>query len=327
MGFVRILKRLRSFGLLLRNEMYDARRYHANTASKAVPMDDDQLRARLFQRAHSIEKGLAMPEVRAGFGAAPLGELRDLLAEHEHRNLDRTDPAYQMARHAIGQYVAFHCDQDAPLPEALSFVRALGEAQPDSSRGGYQQLEAAATRKAGAGDFASLVAARRSVRMFSDEPVDPALVSQAVALALRSPSVCNRQSARARYVTDRVLLDKLLAVQGGSRGFGHQVPGVLVVTSYLGIFRSASERNQCWVDGGLFAMSLLFGLTYVGLGSCSLNWSADMVKDKALRSLLDLPENEVVIMLIAVGNLPESYRVATSPRLEMSQVYLDDGSK
>jgi nitroreductase len=159
--------------------------------------------------------------------------------------------------------------------------------------------------------------------MFAEGPVNSEAIRSAVALALRSPSVCNRQSARVRYLTDRSLLEKVLTVQGGNRGFGHQIPGVLVVTSYLGVFRGARERNQCWIDGGLFAMSLLYALTYGGVGSCPLNWSSDAAQDKALRELLGLPRDEVVIMLIAVGHLPENYRVASSPRMVLEEVLVN----
>lgn len=318
---VRILKRVRNFALLMRNHAYDARRYFASAASNARPMDDDQLRARLFQKAHSIEKGLSLPDVRGGFGAAALTELRQLIAEYDRRGLDGTDPSYAMARFAIAAYVAFHATHGLEIPEKLSFVRGLAADMPDVARGGVEDVDGATMRARARRDFAELVAARRSTRIFADTPVEPESIRAAMRLALRSPSVCNRQSGRATLVTDRALLDRILPVQGGNRGFTDAIPAVLVVTAYLGVFRGARERNQCWIDGGLFAMSLLYALTYVGLGTCPLNWSADAQKDKKLRAIMDIPDNEVVIMMIAVGNLPEQYRVAVSPRRTLEDCF------
>ena len=305
---------------LLRDQLYDARRFFRHSASRSVRFSDGQLRARLLQKAHSIEKGLSMPTVRGGFGAAALRELRGLIAEHQARGLDPAERGYRKARHAIAAYVAFHEQAGAAIPEPLGFVHDLAEPLHDASAGGVDMIDRAEIARLSRADFAGLVRARRSSRTFAPTPVDPALVRQAVGLALWSPSVCNRQSARVHIVDEPALLARVLKVQGGNRGFDDQVAAVLVVTSYLGSFMGARERNQGWVDGGMFAMSLLYGLTYVGLGSCPLNWSARAEQDKAFRDVLPIPDDESVVMLIAIGNLPDTFRAPVSPRLDVDTV-------
>lgn len=103
--------------------------------------------------------------------------------------------------------------------------------------------------------------------------------------------------------------------QPGNRGFGHLASRALVVTVDLQAFSGPGERNQAWVDGGMFAMSLLYALHSLGYGACPLAWSQRSSFDRQARAALGIPPNEVIIMMIAVGTLPERFRVAVSQRL------------
>ena len=308
-----------SLALLARNHAYDLRRYFAYAASANFRLNDAQLQARLFQKAHSIEKGLSLPEIRPGFGVNALSELRLLMEEYRERKLDAGHASILKAENAIACYVDFHAAIGQPLPAGLSWLGEFRSPAFDSRSGGVQHLSREQVQLAAQGDFASLVSARRSIRTFSAAPVDGGLVDRAVGLALRSPSVCNRQSARTYHVTDAALISAIVDVQGGSRGFASEIGNVLIVTAHLGAFRGARERNQCWIDGGLFAMSLLYALSYVGLGSCPLNWSADARQDRRLRQLLDIRAEDSIIMLIAFGEMHDAFAVATSPRISVDE--------
>jgi nitroreductase len=70
----------------------------------------------------------------------------------------------------------------------------------------------------------------------------------------------------------------------------------------------------------MFAMSLLLALHSLGLGACPLNWSMEKGPDMALRRTAKIHDEDAVIMLIAVGHLPEVLRVAQSPRKNLDEV-------
>src|SRR5690606_22323819 len=119
-------------------------------------------------------------------------------------------------------------------------------------------------------DFRTLFLGRTSVREFSSMAVDPAVINEAVELALKAPSVCNRQSSRVLVIYDRSTIQKILALQGGFRGY--ETPNVLlVVTSDISIFVAPQERNQPYVDGGIFSMALLLALEFFSIAACPLN--------------------------------------------------------
>ncbi|MBT9494513.1 MAG: nitroreductase family protein [Paucibacter sp.] len=164
-------------------------------------------------------------------------------------------------------------------------------------------------------------AQRYSVRQFDPAAVvEEQLIEQAVRMAQKTPSVCNRESGTVFAVRDKARMNKLLALQNGNRGFGDQAGLLMIITSRQDTFLSPGERYQAWIDGGLFAMSLIYALHSLGLGSCCLNWSVEPEADLALKAASGIPADHAVIMMLAVGHLPEQFRVASSPRRPLTDV-------
>lgn len=138
-------------------------------------------------------------------------------------------------------------------------------------------------------------------------------------LALYSPSVCNRQSVRVHVFTEPSVIAKAQKLQGGMTGY-EPPPVLALVTSDLAAFSGSSQRHQPFIDGGLFAMSLLNGLEYYGLAACSLNAMFSTKREAQMRQLLGIPDNEVLIFFIAIGNKPDITTVPHSRRLNLNSV-------
>ena len=226
---------------------------------------------------------------------------------------------------AIDAYFEFNeahgCDiselKSRYLPIRDSIQAALDG--PNSS-GGTLALSRDDVWRRGRLDLEDFFGSRHSVRQFGSEPVERSDIEWAVRMAQRSPSVCNRQTGRVHVFENDQLGSKVLDCQTGNRGFGHQANKVIVVTVDLRRFLSIGERNQCWVDGGLFAMSLVWALHSRGIGTCFLNWSAEKEQDERLRSVANIQDWENVITLMAVGSLPEQFSVASSPRRNLKDI-------
>lgn len=314
------LRRLKALYNIAGDAIYDASRFFTHSQSGRRSLGDSQLKARILAKAHSIEKGLSMPSVRPFFGQDALKELCARMADYTQRGLDVADPVYAKGRYAIAAYLDLHARLGQTLPENLAFIVPFAEAAIVPERGGAISRTADDVHQAAKGDFRQLVLSRHSVRTFSPAPVDRAVLEEAIALAQRSPSVCNRQSNRVYIVEDEATRVRALEIQGGNRGFGQEVGCLLVVTSTLAAFRDSKERNQGFVDGGLFSMTLMFALHHLGLGCCPLNWSAGRQKDRRLRALLGIPDSELVVVLLGVGHLKNEFLVASSPRRDASEV-------
>ncbi len=78
------------------------------------------------------------------------------------------------------------------------------------------------------------------------------------------------------------------------------------------------EPFQCYIDGGLYAQNLINALHYVGLGSIPL--SCGFLSDKliSIQKHFNIPENEVMIVIVGTGVMPEEMKLAISTRRPVS---------
>lgn len=167
-------------------------------------------------------------------------------------------------------------------------------------------------------DFTSFCQSRYSVRDLSNEPVDLFLIKDAINTSLKTPSACNRQPWKV-HIFQGEKAKFILKYQNGNRGFNKNIQTVLLITGELTSF-SNGERNQVYIDGGLFSMSLIYALHGKALGVCALNTALKVPQEKMLFSAASLPSHEVPIMMLAVGNLKETYKVARSKGKLLSDI-------
>ncbi|MCY1415275.1 5,6-dimethylbenzimidazole synthase [compost metagenome] len=161
--------------------------------------------------------------------------------------------------------------------------------------------------------FNKFVRCRYSVRNFSHEPVSDDLIFTAIETATFAPSVCNRQSWQVHYYSEKTTIHNILQHQNGNAGFTDTIDKLLIITGDTRAF-TESESNQIFIDGGLFSMNLILALHSAGLGSCALNTSYSYLKEFKVKKVAKIPNNERLIMMLAVGNIKPNFQVAASPR-------------
>ncbi|WP_166651656.1 nitroreductase family protein [Arthrobacter sp. AG258] len=248
---------------------------------------------------HRVEKGLALRHPRSKFGADVMARLSMLLpvASAEYPEAPYTRFAIE-ASEALGLWNSGHGVDEEIAPTSESLV----------------------TPQWDIGFVETFFNSRKSVRQFDlDRPVSQDLLARATRLASTTPSVCNRQPWKVRfYLGDHV--SNVLAYQNGNAGFRHEVPCVGLITVDTRMFAGASERNQPWIEGGVFAMSLVYALHGVGLQSCMLNMSVLNKHASVVRAATGLEDAEQIIMMVAIGHAPSSYRVARSPKRDISEL-------
>jgi nitroreductase len=301
---------------------YDFRAFAAASGAVTGPVRARTFEAQIVKEYHRIEKGLALPEPRPGFGQKVVDEVARMTREYEAR----FGSTFHMdgARASLLAYRA----ADTCLPETAAKIAGYtdGWSADGAPEAGARWVTRDEIRSASAIDFEAFACSRYSVRDFSDAPVPLAVVEAAVRQAMKSPRVCNRGTARCHALFDPALRARALSYQNGNGGFGDRAGAVLIVTSDRQGFLSVGERNQCWVDGGLFAMSLAFALHAAGYGTCMLNWSATPAQDRALRRAIPIPRAEGIVTMMAVGSLKDRFRVAISPREPVETAFIIHGS-
>jgi len=313
------LKTLRNSPEALSDYLYDSTRYFRYSSTFYYPSRENRL-SRITAMYHSVERGLALPEPRPGFGEENMSLLMEAIREYARRF--GPDESLGPAIGSLEAYLQFHVRIGVEPPNRDKIQRLVDEMTPIrrvERGGGTIEITRQSIQDATAGVGPEFFLKRHSIRQYSDEEVSAEDIDAAIAIAQKTPAVCNRQECQVRVVHDRALMDKMLEIQE-SKGFNHQINKLLIVTNTLTAFYGMNERNQCWIDGGLFAMSLVYGLHSRGLGTCFLNWSKSSPRDKAMRKLLKLPPQEVIIVLISVGHLPQTLDVARSARPPLDTV-------
>lgn len=278
------------------------------------------IEARIIKAYHRVEKGLALPAPRPGFGRDAVLSVLDGVDTY----LQRFGSSHTTARalHALGEYANFGRASGSDLTWLDSRMARLEKDRADmpESEGGTRIVHRDEIHAKGRRDLSAFFSSRYSIRHFSGEPVDDELIRQAVLMAKKAPSVCNREAGCVYVASDANKKQQLLALQNGNRGFGEHADRIIVITSRMDTFLTVGERYQCWIDGGLFAMSLVYAMHSLGLGTCCLNWSVEPKTDLALKRISGIPKDHAIIMLLAVGHLPDTLRVAQSPRRPLKEV-------
>lgn len=298
------------------NYVYDARRFFGtyNRHRTIAEMTREQAATHLLRTMHSLEKGLALPTPKPGFGHAKAVTLQK--QADAYQAIHGTDEIYRDCMAVLADWSAYQANNgsvfDGFSPDAL-------RQQSQGAEAGYRTATRDEIWQAARIDFPAFARSRSSVRMFAGDPVPEADLLAAIEIAGKSPSVCNRACGRAYYTTDPTTMARMLAHQNGNRGFGDKAGAVLLVAADMSAFYQVSERNQGWIDGGLFAMSLNYALHAQGYGVCMLNWSMNADQDRRLREDFAIPDTHLVIMMMAVGTLPDELRLAVSPRRHVSE--------
>jgi nitroreductase len=290
---------------------YDLLRFYRASTALRLPEAREQWIATITIDYHRIEKGLALPNPRRDFGK----DVAHRLVANTSKYIERFgyDEFTDIVASVLKEYLRFLSTNDVEHPAASNFVTSYA---PDraTQRGGTRVVTRDEISTLRTRDAEGFFSSRHSIRQFSTEPIDPDLLTEAVGMARFTPSVCNRQGGRAYLATDPETIRYALSFQNGNAGYGDQASALFLITTEMSIFEKVDERNQGWIDGGLFAMSLGYALHALGLGACMLNWSVGSQRDYALRKAFEISDTECIIMMIAVGHLPETLRVAQSPR-------------
>lgn len=305
---IRMLRPLRHLTGAVGGFAYDAWRY-ARYGGWSGPRESARHEFRTVKTYHRLEKSLSFARRKAGAGWTAADDLVSLLQRCSHE-------AAPTGMHAsVGVKVLHDFSAAAGDPPAASRVPAFLDAVPPrTTRGGALSTSAECIRQGRLDDPELFFESRHSVRDFSDAPVEAGAIERAIGLAMRTPSVCNRQAWHVYRAERRETIDRILARQDGNAGFGHKVPCLLVLAADLRAFDTLGERYQHWIDGGMFAMALVMALHSLGFASCCLNWSRGPRDDRALRRTMPLAPHHTVIMMLAVGHPNDTLKVCYSAR-------------
>ena len=179
-------------------------------------------------------------------------------------------------------------------------------------------------------DFAQVVARRRMVRRYRDDPVEPAVLARVLQVAIRGPSAGWSQGVRFVAVTDpgtrAGIAERCGEPEHLRRGFQpwlSTAPVHVVVTvredDYRRRYAEADKRGSrgpdawrvpyWWVDAGAALQLLLLAAVDEGLAAGFL----DIADPDGIRELLGIPADVALVGLVTLGH-PAPDRASSSLR-------------
>ena len=275
-------------------------------------IDEVQYEAVITRWYHTIEKGLAYLNYRAGFGVRNIESLMSALENYVADGYDIEAPFYKSALCVLHEYVSknkAHGYEDENLEKRIAALPGT-----PNEMGGVFQFVPLSDDELKQTNYEDFTKSRHSIRHFSEERVDPDRVKKAIALAQYTPSACNRQGWKSRMISDKDTIRKVLENQNGNAGFGHEIDTLVLITADLRYFNRERELFQVYIDGGMYAQSVLNALHYNRLGTVPLSASLLKMQEDNIRKLLSMKDSEMFILFIGVGNYPEVCQTTRSDR-------------
>lgn len=307
------------FPLLLKNFYIDLLLYYKH--SNIFKKDNlNKIEGLIILKYHSIEKGLLHNKMRFKFGKENVVSLGNLLKRKDILlNKHKTQIAAAYA--AMCNYYEFHNVNKIDISNYFSKkdyeffknnsvlnLRSIKKQEKDNY---FQNTEKS---------FNQFSKSRASIRDFTGEKIGINVLKDVIELTKNAPSVCNRQSVKVYLVEDQFKIEKILTIQGGLRGYSDDITQLLVVVSDRNYFYSVGERNQLYIDGGIFLMNLLYSLHYYKIGACPAHWGLNSDIDKKINKLINLSDSEKVISLVVIGIPKNNFNTCTSLRRSNDEI-------
>lgn len=280
----------------------------------------NKIEALIISKYHSLEKGLLHKTIKHQFGKQRVIELIELLKREDvkfHRHRTQILAAYI----SLCGYYEIHTELNIDI--SSYFYRAdydLFKKYSDSNLSSVKNNQRSTYFKNSNNDFYNFSNSRCSVRDFTGEKIPLDIIKNVIELTKNAPSVCNRQSVKVYYIDEKIIINSVFEIQQGLNGYTDEISQLLVVVSDRNYFFSVGERNQLYIDGGIFLMNLLYALHFYKISSCPAHWGLNYDSDNKIKKILSISESEKVICLVAIGIPKDEFKTTLSLRRSNDEI-------
>ncbi len=170
-------------------------------------------------------------------------------------------------------------------------------------------------------EFTDVIKTRRSIRNYSDRPVDDATLQRVLDAARLAPSANNTQPWHFVVVQDAARRAKLAGIAGG-QSFVGEAPIVIAACG------KCYTSKHSWIGPNMFLVDAAIAIDHLtlaardeGLATC---WVGAFDHD-AVSEFLEVPDTHRVIMLIPIGHpLKADAFSATAKRKSLSEIVSEE---
>jgi len=277
----------------------------------------------LRRNIHRLEKGMYMKNRRKKFATSYIKETVEMFLNYDHFDV-KSDQEYLWSSHVLSNYFDI-CELNHDLLMTKNkFVSVIKEKHTLNATKDYiSKSKLSLSPLPTFSEFQNLCHSRASVRWFTDQQPPIEYIRKALNTASTSPSACNRQPYRFIISRSSKFTKSILDCTGGTAGFAHQVPALVVVIGNLDYFELEKDRHLIYIDSSLAAMQFMLSCKTLGLSTCTFNWPDVGREDKKISKVIDLKSSERVIMLIGVGFADDKIQIPTSQKKQNNDLFTE----
>jgi nitroreductase len=256
----------------------------------------------LRRNVHRLEKGLVMRPRRLVFAEDYIIETVQIYKRAMIRS-GYSEEELRWARDVLDEYFSVVKDTPTILKARFEYLDSLERSPIKEGAVSFKPYSLSSCPKVTIefDQLLDLFAQRRSVRWYRKNPVPQEFIQQVINAAALAPSACNRQPYRFVVANEPELARRIAECAGGTVGFAHQIPAIIVVIGDLSAFPKERDRHLIYLDAAFASMQLMLAAQVLGLATCPINWPDVDSADKKLNKILGLPSYERVIMLVSIG--------------------------
>lgn len=292
--YIRIIYKIRMLYFFWKDYQYCVAANHVT-----APCCKDAQATRIMLTMHQLEKGMSMKKNPRIFGGDKADNLVNYLQDYS--NNYGKDDLFKIATNVIYEY---SLDEWSTKDEKIrNKIESFLEENKSVITKGFAGVKSVSEPPVfDEKEIMDFFRSRNSVRDYSAQPVTIEEVNKAIDFAKVTPTACNRQSSRVYYYNDEMLMKAIVENQLGTQGWCDRAKGIIVVTSNQNYFNGLYERYEPFIDGGLYAMNLVYGLHLQHIATCFKMFVREPKREKEFKKLAGIPFNEIPIVLILVGH-------------------------
>jgi nitroreductase len=163
---------------------------------------------------------------------------------------------------------------------------------------------------------------RYSVRHYKDQPVEEDKLAEVLEAARLAPSGCNNQPWKLVVVRDRATIHGMVHAIGGQQ-FVEQAPVLIVACKNGEGYNIGHRYDGAIIDVAIALDHMTLQAASMGLGTCWLgNYDGNEI-----RAILDIPSENPVVAILALGYPDDSHPHCPRPRKPLSDIVCWDTFK
>lgn len=290
-------------------------------------------KARMLITAHSLEKGMGIPNTRRGYGQKNAIKLCEAIEKYLDIEPDSIEFALIESFGILKNYIEYQEKDNISIDLIKNKFVLIESRLRDNQKSllnkysyGMYWIEKDKLLSGTQMDFEKFVTSRHSARLFDERIVNQQDIMEAIRLANFAPSACNRQPVKVYCALGNRNAQVINEYLAGNKAFTDQVCNFAIITSDRAYF-AGDEQYQWYVNGGIYLAYFVEALHSLGIGSCIMQWFAFSKNEKKLKKILGISSSEAIIAVVCLGYYPERMKCICAQRKSSSETVIFFDSK